>query len=396
MQKQLGAIFLLAGTAIGSGILSLPIVLAKFGIINTCLIMLFFAWLTYLTAVIRSDLNLNMHAEATLKELGDDLQCPFWGRLGNFLLIALHFALLAAYIPSFSSILCSLCGDHITPTQMICYASIGIAFLFLFASDLIVQVNKFMFMALFSTLLLLIVYLLVRTPIAFVPQCATNIALNDWTCLVPIVFTSFGLQGSIHSMTKFCQNDRDLIKNACFWGSLIPAIVYIVWTLAVLLIVANMDAAFFQTMLNDTSVDVGELVAVLSKAADSTHIQVIVWFVSLFALLTSILGVGLALLDIFQRQQHLPKWGVVSGIVFLPALVAAFVPNAFITILNVAGIILATLAIIVPVILAFKMQQRPIKCELLLKNKLLMLGAFVCGVAIVVLGVMEQLAIEIH
>ncbi|MDE6576341.1 MAG: hypothetical protein K2L24_03020, partial [Opitutales bacterium] len=49
LQKQLGAIFLLAGTAIGSGILSLPIVLAKFGIVNTCLIMLFFALLTYLT-----------------------------------------------------------------------------------------------------------------------------------------------------------------------------------------------------------------------------------------------------------------------------------------------------------------------------------------------------------
>ncbi|MDE6576002.1 MAG: hypothetical protein K2L24_01205, partial [Opitutales bacterium] len=344
-----------------------------------------------LTAVIRSDLNLNAHADATIKELGKELHCPFWGSFGNFLLIALNFALLAAYIPSFSSILCSLCGNTVTPTAMICYASSGIALLFLLASDLIVHVNKFFFIALFSTLLLLIVFLLVRTPIAFVPQCVAHITLNDWTCLVPIVFTSFGLQGSIHSMTKFCQNDRELIKNACFWGSLIPAIVYIVWTLAVLLIVANTDAEFFQRMLVDTNIDVGALVTVLSKAAASKNIQIIVWFVSLFALLTSILGVGLALLDIFQRREHFSKWLAVASIVFLPALVAAFVPNAFIKILNLAGIILATLAIIVPVILAFKMQARGhLKCELLLKNKLVLFGVFVCGVAIITLGILEQ------
>ena len=38
MKKQLGASFLFAGTAIGSGMLSLPMVLAKFGIFNSVMI----------------------------------------------------------------------------------------------------------------------------------------------------------------------------------------------------------------------------------------------------------------------------------------------------------------------------------------------------------------------
>jgi amino acid permease len=41
--------------------ISLTMVLAKFGIINTIIIMIFFAGLTYITALIRSDLNLNSH-----------------------------------------------------------------------------------------------------------------------------------------------------------------------------------------------------------------------------------------------------------------------------------------------------------------------------------------------
>ena len=41
MKKQLNAIFLLAGTAIGSGMLSLPIVLACYGLIFSCVSMCF-------------------------------------------------------------------------------------------------------------------------------------------------------------------------------------------------------------------------------------------------------------------------------------------------------------------------------------------------------------------
>ena len=38
MKRQLGAALLLAGTAIGSGMISLPMVLAKFGITPTIII----------------------------------------------------------------------------------------------------------------------------------------------------------------------------------------------------------------------------------------------------------------------------------------------------------------------------------------------------------------------
>ena len=111
MKRQFGAAFLLAGTAIGSGMISLPIVLAKFGIFNTCVLMVAFAGLTYLTALIRSDLNLNFHAEATLTEVGAAFNCPKIGKFGDFLLKILSFALMAAYLFGCASIINSFLGN---------------------------------------------------------------------------------------------------------------------------------------------------------------------------------------------------------------------------------------------------------------------------------------------
>ncbi len=238
----------------------------------------------------------------------------------------------------------------------------------------------------------MVIDLFFETPINFIPKCAEEIKINEWTTLVPVIFTSFGFQGSIHSMTKFCNNNREMIKNACLWGSIIPAVVYTIWTIAILLVVANTDAHFFQLMLAGKANDVGALVTVLSKAASSRNVQIIVWIVSALAILTSVLGVGLALMDIFQQEwQGISKHKILGIVVFAPAAVSMLVPNAFIRILNVSGVILALIAIVVPVIISLNMQRlgKATKSPLLLKNKIAVLGVFACGIAIIALGILD-------
>lgn len=377
--------------------ISLPIVLAKFGITCTYLIMLIFAALTYMTALIRSDLNLNSNAAATLQEIGQILNHPTIGEIGNYFLILLHFALMSAYLFGFSSILYALFENllnfTVSQTTIIIVTAMAIALFFLITSETIIQVNKYLFMIMFGILIALIIILFLGTEIEIVPKGAMNIKIKDWATLVPIIFTSFGFQGSIHSMTKFANNNKSIIKCACFWGSLIPALIYVTWTTAILLVVANTDVAFFKLMLSGETIEIGALIEILSKATDSQVIQIIVWGVSIFAILTSILGVGLALLDIAQRSGRIEsKWGIIVAIVFAPAVVSIFVPNAFIRILNFAGIILAIIAIIIPVILSFIMKKEgKIKEELLLKNQLLIKLTFAFGLVIILLGIIDLL-----
>jgi tyrosine-specific transport protein len=389
MKKQLGASFLLAGTAIGSGMLSLPMVLAKFGIFNSVMIMFAFAVLTYFSALIRADLNINSRSDASLKDVGIFFHCPKIGTLGDILLKLLHFSLMAAYVSGISSMINAMCNNTISFPMILTLFSIGIIVLLSIFRNLIIHINKFLFIVMFSSLLVVVIGLFLQTKINTIPQSKENIPISEWTTLVPIIFTSFGFQGSIHSMVKFCHNDKKLIKTACLWGSLTPAFVYIIWTIAILLVVFNTDIQFFHKMAAGQISDVGQLISVLSHATAFKSLQTIIWSISLLSILTSVLGVGLSLLDIVEKEWKIKQWQTISIVVGLPALLSFFIPNAFVRILNIAGIILAFMAIIVPIIISRKMQKDCDCQNLLLKNKVCMLITLLCGIMIILLGVWD-------
>jgi tyrosine-specific transport protein len=102
-------------------------------------------------------------------------------------------------------------------------------------------------------------------------------------------------------------------------------------------------------------IEIGDLIQELSTIAKWPFVQLLVWWISLLAIVTSILGVGIGLCDAFK--------GILSNIIrnsiacrlmaviltVLPAyLVAVLIPNAFIVVLGFAGMILAIIAILLP------------------------------------------------
>ncbi|MDR1233456.1 MAG: hypothetical protein LBJ75_04345, partial [Puniceicoccales bacterium] len=216
--------FLLSGTAIGSGMLSLPLVLAKIGIIPSVLVMLIFCWLTYFSALARVELNLQSSQENTLEKVGLIFSGPKAAWLGNFSLKILMFALLAAYLYGLSSIIQSTFLKEIALAKIVIIVSL-LLFLFLISSPrVLLDLNKYAVVG-----LLLMVISMVAT---MAPHCRPKIIVHVpceiktfsvWTIILPIIFTSFGFQGSLHSLTKICNNDIKLLKTACLWGSIIPA-----------------------------------------------------------------------------------------------------------------------------------------------------------------------------
>jgi tyrosine-specific transport protein len=105
---------------------------------------------------------------------------------------------------------------------------------------------------------------------------------------------------------------------------------------------------------------VGTLVVELSHITASSGIRAIVWAVSFLAIATSMVGVGLGLCSTLQA--YLPGSFHLAHHRTFPALVATLpplffsllIPGAFTVILGIAGVILATLAILLPVYLVRK------------------------------------------
>ncbi|MDR1092240.1 MAG: hypothetical protein LBL79_14310 [Prevotella sp.] len=393
-RKQLGAISLLAGTAIGSGMISLPIVLANFGIIGSLLLMIFFCWVTYVSAMIRCELNINSRSDFSLKDVG----LLFGGRIsasiGDISLKILSFSLLSAYIFGGASVIRSFLWQECQFIYVATGFTIFILFIFIFLSDLVIKINKHAFIILFSMILIGVICLTANSNTTSIPVNLEGILhLKSWSTVLPVIFTSFGFQGSLHSLTKFVDNDRKLIKRACLFGSIIPVIVYSLWVVCALTIIFNSDPMGFSKML-EGPIEVTELIHMLSSITKIEFIQYAAWIISLLAILTSIIGVGLSLNEVLKKDLkkiitndkfcHLASTLVM---VIPPAIVAIAVPNAFIKILNFAGIILAIIAIILPVFLLRNMQMQ--KKSTASITTLKPLSIFIIGIVIIAFGILD-------
>ena len=383
-----GAASLLAGTAIGSGMISLPMVLAKLGIVGTFVIMVFFMFLIYFTAIIRADISLHTNVEiSSLKQAGEKVGCAWVGKMGDWSLKLLAFALMTAYMTGGASIISSVLGGYESHHIAIGTLALVIALVFFFCSHLIVNLNKSLFSLLTIALFALIAFLLYQTPISVIPHQAGNLSWHSLGTLITVVFTSFGFHTVTHAIAKICNNDRRSIRLACLFGTAIPTAIYIFWTVAILLVVANTDANFFQLMLVDKATEVGDLVKVLSLATSNASIQRVVWIVSALAILTSILGVGFALWHTVRTEWKAPKWISACVVAILPAVISITIPNAFIAVLSIAGVLLSVVAIISPVIISLKIYDKSPK-ESIVGSKAILYFTLLIGIFIIVLGIL--------
>lgn len=382
MKKQLSAIALLAGTAIGSGMLSLPLILAKYGLLFGCAMMVAFVWVAYFSSIIRAELNIYSNADFALKDVGTHFSGKVASQIGNVSLKLLSYALISAYLHGLASLLNVFWAIDLK--YLIALISVITIILLYFSNSLISKINKVLFICLISTFILVTLGMLLKSGMGElkIPRMQ-ELSLNSFSIALPIIFTSFGFQGSLHSLTKFVNNDRKIIKRACLFGSIIPAIVYICWLCSTILIIYNNDPALFCKMTCG-NIEISEMIMCLSHISNLPYLKNIFWGISLLALLTSIIGVGIALFDEWNRTvSKIPA----TIITILPStIVAICVPNAFIRILGVSGMILAVLAIFLPTFLYFKMLSQRKEIDISLPKKCGICVLLVVGIAIFIAG----------
>lgn len=392
-KKLLESVFLLAGTAIGSGMLSLPIVLSKYGIRLSLLIMLAFTWVTYFSSIIRCDLNIHSDSRFSLQDVGEYFSGNIAKQVGSISFKLLSYSLMAAYLHGAASLLNVFLNYDLRVTIVL--LGIFAILVLLLNTTVIVKTNKTLFIVMMIALFAVIFDMLSRFDFSNsnIPGISSNLSALTLLSALPIAFTAFGFQGSLHSMTKFVENDEKLIKKACFYGSLTPAIVYISWMSCVMFVVFNSSTEFFHKMItSDVSVD--ELILCLTNKLGSSHLKSIMCVISALALSTSAIGVGIAIFDewkySFEKKSHNSK--IIPAIISIvpPILIAATVENAFIKVLNISGIILSVIAIFLPCSLYIEMAK--IKHLTITKERMAgMIVLTITGILICISGVVDLL-----
>ncbi len=360
MKKLILGSCLVAGTSVGAGMIALPMVLCKIGILPTIALILTLWFFMYLSGLLGLELNLKRGKGLTLAELGNFYRGPLTSHIGSLCLMFLIYALLCAYLYGGASIFQSFFEAHLgyslsLQSIVLIYALI-LSAVFSFSVPWILQINRVLLIALLGSFGLLIFGFFIKINLLHMPTFAPSAwEINSWTLALPILSAAFGFQVILPILTNFCNKDPILLKRTVFWGSLIPAVVYIFWTVCTLAILYHAAPQKY-LLLTLGKLDVGQFVQALTETTAWPLVQTIANTMSMIAILKSSIGVGLALFEFWQEKliKHLSfsplkTKGSSIALTILPSLgFALFIPALFLKALSFAGMINVGIIILLP------------------------------------------------
>lgn len=345
--KMMGSSLIIAGTALGAGMLAIPMVLAQFGLLYGTLLMVLicfgttYAALLLLEATIKAGggLGLNSIARKTLGKQGQ--------LITNGLLYALLICLLMAYILGAGDLLSKLLSnfgvDISATTSQITFTLLAGAVV-ASGTGVIDKLNRALFFVMLASLFATMVFL---AP-SMTQENLMQVTSHEHVDLIKtsaILFTSFGFMVVIPTLVSYNHEATDKqLRNMVIVGSLIPLVCYLCWLFAV---VGNLSEEQFRSFKN-----VSDLMAAFE--AQSPWVGNVLSTFTGLALLTSFFGVAMSLFN-QNRDMFNQNTAVTYCISFiLPLAGSLLAADKFLQVLNYAGIILVFLAVFVPLVMVHK------------------------------------------
>lgn len=330
-----GSALIVAGTAIGAGMLALPVVTGPSGFIPS-LVVLFASWafmtitgllFAELSIWLKKDVNILTMAQTTLGHAG---KLCTW-----FIYLFLFYSLLVAYLVGGGNLLSDLYGEGVSEAFRIAIFAIIFVSLIVAGRYVVDPINRALMFGLFAAY------------VGFVYIGAGSIKFENWQHIdwsqarwaLPVAFTSFGFQGTVPTLCCWMQYDRRKIHQAIILGTSMTLVVYAIWQALFLGIVPLHGPKGLHETLHAGRDAVYPL-------QFFTHSALVWTFGKLFAfcaIATSFIGVGIGVIDFLADGLHVKKKGFLNYalLVFLafgiPLVFALLYPNIFIHALSLAG-----------------------------------------------------------
>lgn len=330
-RRLIGGILLVTGTAIGAGMLALPVVTGEGGFFPAFFSYLLCWMFMTATGLLILEICLRMPPDANLVTMAS----RYLGGIGKvcawFLYLFLFYCLSVAYLSGGGGLLLSWIGQELPQWSGI------LLFLGLLAPVVYVGAKA---VDRFNTALMAG---LIGSYIAFVVFCLPYVQWApleraDWSkslIALPVIFTSFSFQGIIPTLTSYLHRDAKRLRIAIVGGTSAAFVIYLVWEFLILGIVP-MEGLLAAKQSGSTAV------APLKDHLSNGLVSGIGQAFAFFAIATSFLGVTLGLMDFLADGLRMSKKGMqrlqIAALTFAPPAVIALVyPALFIKALIFAG-----------------------------------------------------------
>lgn len=327
-------VLLVAGTSIGGGMLALPVLTSLTGFIPS-IVVYFLCWL-FMAATgwlllevcswVHEGSNIITMANRTLGKPG---KYAAW-----LLYLFLFYCLNVAYIVGCADVISEVFNERFPHWVAAIIVVVASAPLIYAGARVVGKINVPLMIGLAASY---VAFVIIGAPHVNFEM----LLYRNWSyapMALPIAFTAFAYQGIVPTLYSYMNHDINRTRNVILIGSFIPLIIYAIWQGLVMGIVPPHGPDGLVEAMNN-----GEnAVEPMKNLINTQTVYAIGMFFAFFALITSFLGVSLALVDFLSDGLNVKKTPkgklLLCSLVFLPPLLIAFTyPHIFLIALDLAG-----------------------------------------------------------
>ncbi|MBE7216483.1 tryptophan permease [Shewanella benthica] len=361
-RSLLGGAMIIAGTAVGAGMFSLPVVGAGMWF-SYSIAMLIGVWLCMLVSgLLLLETNLHFEPGASFDTLTRETLGNFW-RIVNGLSIAFVLYILAyAYISGGGSIVnhsLEAAGIELPQSVAGLVFALGLAFVVFISTKAVDRITTIMLGGMIITFFLAVGNLLIDidTVKLFKPD-GEETYLPYLLAALPFGLVSFGYHGNVPSLVKYYGKDPATIIKAIVLGTLIAFVIYVCWLVATM---GNISRSEFVDIIAQGG-NMGVLVGALSGVIASDWLTSMLTLFANLAVASSFLGVTLGLFDyladLFGFDESRSGRLKTATVTFVPPTVLGLLfPDGFLVAIGFAALAATIWAAIVPAMMAHRVRK---------------------------------------
>ncbi|MCH9631015.1 MAG: Tyrosine-specific transport protein [Chlamydiia bacterium] len=333
-KKVAGGALLVAGTAIGAGMLALPVVTAAGGFIPSCFIYLICYLFSVATGLLFLEVCYWMPQNANLVSMAYHILGPVGRVFAWILYIFLFYSLTIAYVSGGGAFVTFAFNNTIPMWAGTLIFTGAFATCVFIGTKVVDRVNFLLMIGLIGTFLL---FIILGTGHVKLENIVRSHGMSALFAL-PVMFTSFSYQGIIPSLHTYLDRDPKKVRSAILIGTAIPFVSYIIWEFLILGLVP-IDGVNGLAHAKDQGWNAVEPLRYLLNKSWLSNVGQAFAFC---ALTTSFLGVTLGLLDFLSDSLQIKKEGLkklfLCALIYIPPFIIATInPNIFLRALGYAG-----------------------------------------------------------
>lgn len=328
------ASLLVAGTAIGAGMLALPVATAPGGF-WPALFIYAICWIFSLaTGLLLLEACLWLPKNTNIVSLSSHLLGK-WGKYLSWILyLFLFYTLTIAYAAGGGDFISSVIGSEVSPAFSILIFVLIFSPVVYIGTHAVDRLNFILMVGLIASFVIFVLMGFQKVEWDFLSHRNWPLAFLS----LPILFTSFSYQGIVPSMRNYFHGHPAKVKKVIIIGTAIPFVVYIIWEYLILGIIPLGGPNGLIVAKEQGS----NAILPLKNISGHPFIYQIGQVFAFCALTTSFLGVTLGVFDFLADGLKLQKKGGSKFLIFLlvyapPTIIALLNPNIFLRALGYAG-----------------------------------------------------------